>query len=105
MQPIDVYLMYCAIKAHFGESNYDFHQFSGKTKVSRDSFYKRNDRLFFVRVSRKYKEYDYIKAGYKLELPAQITADILKKRRAIISENETKSADEVEPGTDEKLNS
>lgn len=61
MHPIDVYLMYCAIKAHFGESNYDFHQFSGKTKVSRDSFYKRNDRLFFVRVSRKYKEYDYIK--------------------------------------------
>jgi hypothetical protein len=51
------------------------------------------------------EEYDYIKAGYKLELPAQITADILKKRRAIISENETKSADEVEPGTDEKLNS
>ena len=50
-------------------------------------------------------EYEYIKAGYKLGLPEQITADLLKKRRCDISENETKSADEVEPGTDEKLDS
>lgn len=61
MQPIDVYLMYCAIKAHFGEGDYNFNQFGGKSKVSKDSFWKRKDRLFFVRVSRKYKEYDYIK--------------------------------------------
>jgi hypothetical protein len=61
MQPIDVYLMYCAIKAHFGEGDYNFNQFGGKSKVSKDSFWKRNDRLFFVRLSRKYKEYDYIK--------------------------------------------
>jgi hypothetical protein len=61
MQPVDVYLMYCAIKAHFGEGDYNFNQFGGKSKVSKDSFWKRKDRLFFVRVSRKYKEYDYIK--------------------------------------------
>ena len=61
MQPVDVYLMYCAMKAHFGKGDYDFHRFGGKSKVSRDSFYKRNDRLFFVRLSRKYKEYDYIR--------------------------------------------
>jgi hypothetical protein len=54
-------LMYCAIKAHFGEGDYNFNQFGGKSKVSKDSFWKRKDRLFFVRVSRKYKEYDYIK--------------------------------------------
>jgi hypothetical protein len=61
MHPVDVYLMYCAIKAHFGEGDYNFNQFGGKSKVSKDSFWKRKDRLFFVRVSRKYKEYDYIK--------------------------------------------
>ena len=61
MQPVDVYLMYCAMKAHFGKGDYDFHKFGGKSKVSRDSFYKRNDRLFFVLVSKKYKEYDHIK--------------------------------------------
>jgi hypothetical protein len=61
MHPVDVYLMYCAIKAHFGEGDYNFNQFGGKSKVSKDSFWKRKDRLFFVRLSRKYKEYDYIK--------------------------------------------
>ena len=61
MQPIDVYLLYCAMKAHFGEGDYDFHRFGGKSKVSRDSFYKRNDRYFFARLSLKYKEYDQIR--------------------------------------------
>jgi len=61
MEPVDVYLMYCAIKAHFGDSDYDFHKFSGKSKVSRDSFYKRGDRSFFVRLSKKYKKRDDIK--------------------------------------------
>ncbi len=51
------------------------------------------------------EEYDFIKAGYNLELPTTITADLLKKRRVIIRENETKSADKVEPGTDEELDS
>ena len=40
MQPIDAYLMYCAMKAHFDKSDYDFIKYSGKSKVSRDSFYK-----------------------------------------------------------------
>ena len=54
MQPIDVYQMYCAMKAHFSKSNYDFIKYGGKTKVSRDSFWKRNDRYFFVKISKKY---------------------------------------------------
>ena len=55
MQPIDAYLMYCAMKAHFDKSDYDFVKYNGKSKVSRDSFYKRNDRVFFVKLTRKYK--------------------------------------------------
>jgi len=54
MQPIDAYLMYCAMKAHFDKSDYDFVKYNGKSKVSRDSFYKRNDRIFFVKLTRKY---------------------------------------------------
>ena len=60
MQPIDAYLMYCAMKAHFDKSDYDFIKYSGKSKVSRDSFYKRNDRIFFVKLTRKYKNKDDI---------------------------------------------
>ena len=61
MEPIDVYLMYCAMKAHFGNTDYDFITYRGKSRVSRDSFYKRKDRFFFVKLSRKYKEYNEIR--------------------------------------------
>ena len=61
MEPIDVYLMYCAMKAHFGKSDYDFVTYRGKTRIKRDTFYKRKDRSFFVRVSRKYKTEEEIK--------------------------------------------
>ena len=53
MEPIDVYLMYCAMKAHFSKNNYDFHKYGGKTKVSRDSFWKRKDKYFFVKLVKK----------------------------------------------------
>ena len=61
MEAIDVYLMYCALKAHFSKNDYDFLTYKGKSRVHRDSFYKRKDRFFFVKISRKYKEYDDIK--------------------------------------------
>ena len=56
MEPIDIYLMYCAMKAHFGHGKYDFVQYEGKTKVSRDSFFKRKDRYFFARLAKKYND-------------------------------------------------
>ena len=61
MEPIDVYIMYCAMKAHFSRKDYDFFKYRGKTKISRDSFFKRKDRHFFVKISKKYREYDFIK--------------------------------------------
>ena len=68
MQPIDAYLMYCAMKAHFDKSDYDFVKYNGKSKVSRNSFYKRNDRIFFVKLTRKYKSkedvQDYLLANF-----------------------------------------
>ena len=55
MKAVDVYLMYCALKAHF-KGDYDYHKFSGQTKIKRDSFWKRKDRLFFVKVGYKYED-------------------------------------------------
>ena len=48
------------MKAHFDKGDYDFIKYGGKSKVSRDSFYKRNDRIFFVKLTRKYKSKDDI---------------------------------------------
>ena len=61
MEAIDTYLMYCALKAHFGKTDYDFVTYHGKTRIKRDSFYKRKDRSFFVKISRKYKTEENIK--------------------------------------------
>jgi len=43
------------MKAHFGKSDYDFVTYKGKTRIKRDTFYKRKDRSFFVRLARKYQ--------------------------------------------------
>ena len=56
MQAVDVYLMYCALKAHFGKGDYDFIKYGGKSSATKDSFWKRTDRLFFVKTQRKYKK-------------------------------------------------
>ena len=68
MEPIDVYLMYCALKAHFSSSDYNYFKYEGKTRVSRDSFYKRKDRIFFVKLSKKYEGHkdirDYLVSNF-----------------------------------------
>ena len=61
MEPIDVYLMYCAMKAHFSKNDYDFFTYKGKSRVSRNSFYKRKDRVFFVKLYKKYSEEEDLK--------------------------------------------
>ena len=61
MEPIDIYLMYCAMKAHFTSDSYDYFKYEGKTRIKRESFFKRKDKFLFVRLSHKYKEYDDIK--------------------------------------------
>ena len=61
MEAVEVYQMYCALKAHFGMGDYDFVKYNGKSSATKSSFWKRNDRHFFVRTSRKYKDKDIIK--------------------------------------------
>ncbi len=68
MRAPDVYLMYCALKAHF-KGDYDYHKFSGQTKIKRDSFFKRKDRIFFVKIGYKYEDgevLDYFIANFIL---------------------------------------
>ena len=61
------------MKAHFGKGDYDYVKFGGKSKVSRESFWKRKDRIFFVSLSRKYNAYlidsidDYLLANFIVE--------------------------------------
>ena len=77
MEPIDVYLMYCAMKAHFGKGDYDFVTYKGKTRIKRDTFYKRKDRSFFVKLSRKYKT--------EQEIQNYFVANFIKDKKGYIA--------------------
>lgn len=90
MKAIDVYLMYCALKAHF-QGDYDYHKFSGQTKIKRQSFYKRKDRIFFVRLSTKYSDKEILnylvsnfiqdRSGYIANFNDKNYEDWLQKRK------------------------
>jgi hypothetical protein len=65
------------MKAHFSKTDYDFIKYGGKTKVSRDSFYKRKDRHFFVKLSKKYKT--------KTEIMHYYVSNFIKDKKGYIA--------------------
>ena len=56
MSPFDTYKEYLAYKNHFTKEKYDYQRYGGKSRAKIDSFYKRKDRYFFEKMSRKYKD-------------------------------------------------
>jgi len=60
MTPIDCYKTYLAFKNHFSKESFDYFKYNGKTRATPESFYKRNDRYFFEKMSRQ-KSDDEIK--------------------------------------------
>jgi len=56
----DVYKTYLAIKLHFTSEKYDFFKYDGKINAKLDTFTKRNDRYFFHKLSKKYKQDEII---------------------------------------------
>ena len=65
MEGWQAYQMYLGLKLHF-TSDYDYNQYSGKTRASKSSFLKRKDRYFFARVAKKYddKTLEYFVANF-----------------------------------------
>ena len=55
MKAFDAYQMYLAIKMHF-QGNYDYHKYNGKINASQDKFQTRNDKYFFQKLAKLYKE-------------------------------------------------
>jgi hypothetical protein len=54
----DVYVLYCALKAHFNSKSYDFIKYNGKMKSpTRESFEKRHDKQFFAMLANKNMDY------------------------------------------------
>ena len=51
-----VYKTYLAVKLHFTSASYDYHKYEGKINAKLDTFTSRNDRYFFHKLSKHYKE-------------------------------------------------
>lgn len=58
--PHETYKTYLAIKNHFTKSTYDYHKYCGKVNASLQSFYKRKDRFWFEKLSRKKEDQEII---------------------------------------------
>ena len=53
MMPYDAYRCYLSLKNHFTKDHYDFHKYGGKTRATKQAFYKRKDRFWFEKFSRQ----------------------------------------------------
>lgn len=63
MTDFETYKTYLAFKNHFTKENYDYFKYCGRSRASKESFYKRKDRFFFERLSRQKKD-DEVKAYF-----------------------------------------
>lgn len=63
MDGFDAYRTYVALKNHFNSKTYDFFKYSGRSKASRASFEKRNDKYFFTKLAKRKDVVDYLVAN------------------------------------------
>jgi hypothetical protein len=48
------YMLFLALRTHFSNAKYDFFQFKGKLRVSKESYNKRHDKHFFEKIAKLY---------------------------------------------------
>ena len=53
MMPFDAYLCYLSLKNHFTKDHYDYIKYRGKTRATKQAFYKRKDRFWFEKFARQ----------------------------------------------------
>ena len=53
MMPFDAYRCYLSLKNHFTKESYDYHKNGGRTRVKKETFYKRKDRFWFEKFARQ----------------------------------------------------
>ena len=51
--PFDAYRCYLSLKNHFTKDKYDYHKYRGKTRATKQAFYKRKDRFWFEKFARQ----------------------------------------------------
>ena len=54
MSGYGAYRLFLSCRLHFSSMEYDFFKMNGRSRASKESYEKRNDRLFFEKLSKKY---------------------------------------------------
>ena len=97
MTGFEVYKMYLALKLHFTSDSYDYFQYGGNAKASQTSFDQRKDKFFFVKLSRKFKDFelrDFFVANFIAEdkvYPATLVREGAKNYAEYIKRKESLS--------------
>ena len=97
MTGFEVYKMYLALKLHFTSDSYDYFQYGGNAKASQVSFDQRKDKFFFVKLSRKFKDFelrDFFVANFLAEdkvYPATLVREGAKNYAEYIKRKESLS--------------
>jgi len=60
MSPYQVFCEYLALKSHFSSIKYDYFKYNKKVRASESSFFRRKDRYFFEKSSRKYNDKEIV---------------------------------------------
>lgn len=63
MDGFDAYKTYVALKNHFTSKTYDYFKYNGRSRASRTSFEKRNDKYFFTKLSKHKNLVDFLVAN------------------------------------------
>lgn len=83
MDAFEAYKTYVAIKNHFTSKSYDFFKYNGRTKASRTTFEKRNDRYFFHKLSRRKDMVEFLVANFVYaNNPAHWVGDLLNNEQS-----------------------
>ena len=97
MTGFEVYKMYLALKLHFTSDSYDYFQYGGNAKASQVSFDQRKDKFFFVKLSRKFKDFelrDFFVANLIAEdkvYPATLVREVAKNNSEYIRRKDSLS--------------
>ncbi len=63
MSAYECFKEYIALKNHFTQSSYDYFKYNGKSRVTVDTFEKRNDKLFFMKMAKHSDAFNYMLAN------------------------------------------
>lgn len=82
MEAFEAYKTYVALKNHFSSKSYDYIKYGGRTKASRATFEKRNDKYFFAKLAKRKDVIQFLVANFLYNDSSNWVGEIVNNERA-----------------------